>query len=219
MSVQILFRRGTAVDWTTADPVLGSGEPGFETDTGKFKIGDGSNTWSVLQYASTFDSPIENLSNVTITSPTSGQVLKYNGTAWVNDVDSGGSGVLPTRSSIASATNSLAIDASSDLNMVGFSAYALMKIETSAAAWVRIYVSGAARLADASRLEGEDPLPGSGVIAEIITTGAQAVLITPGTIGFNNETPSNTSIPVRVTNKSDSAAAITVTLTAIQLEA
>jgi hypothetical protein len=92
-------------------------------------------------------------------------------------------------------------------------------VQTSAAAWVRIYISEAARVADASRTEGIDPAPGAGIIAEVITTGAETVLITPGAIGFNNESPVTDNIPVRVTNKSGGAASITVTLTAIQLEA
>ena len=45
--------------------------------------------------------------------------------------------------------------------------YALQKIQTSAAAWVTLYVSTAARTADASRNETTDPLPGAGVIAEV----------------------------------------------------
>jgi hypothetical protein len=48
----ILFRRGTASQWTTANPILGSGEPGFETDTSKFKIGNGTASWSELDYFS-----------------------------------------------------------------------------------------------------------------------------------------------------------------------
>jgi len=44
------FRKGTAAAWTSANPVLGSGEPGFETDTGKLKIGDGSTAWGSLTY-------------------------------------------------------------------------------------------------------------------------------------------------------------------------
>jgi len=35
---------------------------------------------------------LDGLSDVTLTSPTSGQVLKYNGTAWINDTDSTGGG-------------------------------------------------------------------------------------------------------------------------------
>ena len=48
-------RRGTAAQWTSANPVLAAGEIGFETDTGKFKIGDGTNTWSNLDYFLTLD--------------------------------------------------------------------------------------------------------------------------------------------------------------------
>lgn len=43
-------RRGTASQWSAANPVLASGEIGFETDTNKFKMGNGTSTWSSLQY-------------------------------------------------------------------------------------------------------------------------------------------------------------------------
>ena len=93
-----------------------------------------------------------------------------------------------------------------------------MKIQTSAAAWVRIYTSDAARTADSSRDELTDPNPGSGVIAEVITTGAETVVMSPAVFGFNNENSPTTNIPISVTNKSGGSAAITVTLTLIQLE-
>ncbi len=51
-------RRGTAAQWTSANPILAAGEIGFETDTGKFKMGNGSSAWSALSYfadASDFD--------------------------------------------------------------------------------------------------------------------------------------------------------------------
>lgn len=44
----IKFRRGTAAQWTAANPVLAAGEPGLETDTGKHKIGDGTTAWNGL---------------------------------------------------------------------------------------------------------------------------------------------------------------------------
>lgn len=47
---QIQIRRGTAAQWTSANPTLASGEFGYETDTGKFKIGDGSTAWNSLGY-------------------------------------------------------------------------------------------------------------------------------------------------------------------------
>ena len=50
MIAQIKLRRGTAAEWTTAATVLALGEMGVETDTGKFKIGDGTSAWAVLSY-------------------------------------------------------------------------------------------------------------------------------------------------------------------------
>ncbi len=47
---QIQIRRGTAAAWTSADPTLASGELGFETDTNKFKWGDGTTAWTSLDY-------------------------------------------------------------------------------------------------------------------------------------------------------------------------
>lgn len=46
----IQFRRGTAAAWTSANPVLANGEPGFESDTNKLKIGDGTTAWTSLAY-------------------------------------------------------------------------------------------------------------------------------------------------------------------------
>ena len=43
-------RRGLAAQWTAANPVLAAGEIGFETDTSKFKMGNGTSTWSELVY-------------------------------------------------------------------------------------------------------------------------------------------------------------------------
>lgn len=58
MATRMQQRRGTATQWTTANPVLGAGEIGFETNTGKFKIGDGSTTWTNLEYFITIDDSI-----------------------------------------------------------------------------------------------------------------------------------------------------------------
>jgi hypothetical protein len=55
MATRMQQRRGTASQWTTANPVLAAGEIGFETDTSKFKIGDGSSAWSTLPYFTNLD--------------------------------------------------------------------------------------------------------------------------------------------------------------------
>jgi hypothetical protein len=48
MAAQIQLRRGTAAQWTAANPILVAGEPGLETDTQKLKIGDGTTAWASL---------------------------------------------------------------------------------------------------------------------------------------------------------------------------
>jgi hypothetical protein len=50
MATRMQQRRGTAQQWTTADPILNAGEIGFESDTNKFKVGDGINHWEDLTY-------------------------------------------------------------------------------------------------------------------------------------------------------------------------
>ena len=57
----IKFRRGTAAEWTASEPqpggeVLRLGEPGWEKDTGKLKIGDGVTPWNSLPYLQSEDS-------------------------------------------------------------------------------------------------------------------------------------------------------------------
>ncbi|MEE3255089.1 MAG: hypothetical protein VX199_05255 [Chloroflexota bacterium] len=52
MAVQIQMRRDTASNWTSNNPTLAAGEWGLETDTDKFKIGNGSAAWTSLGYSS-----------------------------------------------------------------------------------------------------------------------------------------------------------------------
>jgi hypothetical protein len=52
MAIRIQLRRDTAANWTSSNPVLRAGELGIETDTLKFKIGNGSSTWTqITSYA------------------------------------------------------------------------------------------------------------------------------------------------------------------------
>jgi len=50
-TVRIQVRRGLSSEWTAANPVLAAGEMGVETNTNKFKFGNGSSTWTALSYA------------------------------------------------------------------------------------------------------------------------------------------------------------------------
>jgi plastocyanin len=140
------------------------------------------------------------------------------GTITIADPSAGG-GSLPSRVSPSQATSSIADGAVANLDITGFKGYALYTITTSAAAWVTLYTDGAARTADSARTESTDPAPDAGVIAEVITTGAQTVRLSPGAIGYNLETSPTTNIPVTVRNKSGGNAVITVAIEILQLEA
>jgi len=145
------------------------------------------------------------------------EVLSWTGSDY-DWVASGGSG-LQSRSLRTNQTTSLADGAEEDLDITGFKSYALLFITTDRAARVRLYVTAATRTADASRAEGVDPTSDAGLIAEVITTGAGTVIISPGAYGFNLESSTTTNIPCRVTNKSGSTSTVQVTLGVLQLEA
>lgn len=50
VQTSIRLRRGTAAQWTSTNPVLAAGEMGVETDTRKFKFGNGTSPWTSLAY-------------------------------------------------------------------------------------------------------------------------------------------------------------------------
>ena len=64
VQTQIQVRRGLAATWTSTNPTLAAGEIGFETDTGKFKIGTGSSTWSALSYSAGYLAPTLGSTNI-----------------------------------------------------------------------------------------------------------------------------------------------------------
>jgi hypothetical protein len=62
MATRMQQRRGTAAQWISTNssngPILNAGEIGWESDTNKFKIGDGTNTWLTLDYFADVDSTV-----------------------------------------------------------------------------------------------------------------------------------------------------------------
>ena len=159
-----------------------------------------------------------------LTYPTSngsnGDVLTSDGTGnvtWQAPTGGGGGGGSGlTSRTTASVTQSIANNGVANVSFTTAKAMALMKIETSHAAWVTLYSSTTARTNDASRLETTDPTPGSGVLTEVITPGNASQLITPATVCFNESGATTTY--AKIVNKSGSTANVQVTLTYLQLE-
>ena len=165
----------------------------------------------------------------------SGVVIKNNGSSvgtagTINfstnlDVSAISAGVVTvtssnSRTNVSGTTGSVGAAATTNLNITAFKSYGLLKVGISSAAWVRLYVDAASRTSDATRSYLTDPVPGSGLIAEVRTetAGVSTFSMTPGVIGWNNDTTPATTVYAAVTNNESSAAAITVTLTVVKME-
>lgn len=84
MAARIQFKRGLASAWTSANPVLYIGECGFETDTGKLKVGDGTTAWNSLSYffGDISGASLSDFGDVSGATPNTGNFLKYDGSSW-----------------------------------------------------------------------------------------------------------------------------------------
>ena len=160
--------------------------------------------------------------NTTGPAPSDGDVLTYKSGSgqWEAAAPTGGGGGagLTSRTTAGATANGLTYNSSANLTITAAKTYALLKIQTSHAAWVTVYTSATARTNDANRSEVTDPQPGSGVIAEVITSDGATQPITPGTIGWNDDGTPSTNVYVKVVNKSGSTQNLTVTLHFVQLE-
>jgi len=130
-----------------------------------------------------------------------------------------GSNVLKSRTIVTGSTPSIANNGIGNTDISGFKSYGLIQVGLSTAGWLRIYTDNAARANDVNRSVGEDPTPGDGVIADIVTTGVSTTKnITPFTLGGNLDNPVSDKIYVAVTNQSGTTQAISVNLTILKLE-
>lgn len=76
---RIRFRRDTSTNWAAANPVLLAGEGGYETNTGVFKIGNGTTQWNALPNVS--GNRLQDLTDVVATNKTNGSLLIYDATS------------------------------------------------------------------------------------------------------------------------------------------
>ena len=61
LNIRIQLRNDTAENWTNANPVLLKGEMGVEIDTGKTKIGNGTDNWKALKYSGVDEDTIKGI--------------------------------------------------------------------------------------------------------------------------------------------------------------
>ena len=132
----------------------------------------------------------------------------------------GSGGGAQSRTIVSGVTTAIANLGIGNTDIIGQKSYALMKVGLSTAGWIRLYTDSTSRSNDVSRSVGEDPAPGSGVIAEVVTTGISTQqIITPFAMGGNMDEPVTNKIYVAIQNLSGSTQTITANLTILQLEA
>ena len=210
-----------SVDGTNNRVGIGSTQPTVKLDVGGVVVataftGDGSGLTGVVGSGS-------------------GVVIKNNGSSvgtagTINfstslDVSAISAGVVTvtssnSRTNVSGTTGSVGAAATTNLNITAFKSYGLLKVGISSAAWVRLYVDADSRTSDSTRSYLTDPVPGSGLIAEVRTetAGVSTFSMTPGVIGWNNDITPSTTVYAAVTNNESSAADITVTLTVVKME-
>ncbi len=132
----------------------------------------------------------------------------------------GSGGGAQSRNIVSGVTTSIPNLGIGNTDIIGQKSYALMKVGLSTTGWIRLYTDSTSRSNDVSRSVGEDPAPGSGVIAEVVTTGISTQqMITPFAMGGNMDEPVTNKIYVAIQNLSGSTQTITANLTILQLEA
>jgi hypothetical protein len=141
VQTQLQQRRGTAASWTSTNPTLAAGEIGFESDTGKIKIGNGSTAWNALAYTAS-STAVTYLFNAT-GGQTTFSGADANGLTLAYTVGSEQvylNGVLQVRGADYTATNGTSIVLTSGalvsdvLNVIAFSALSLSDTYTQAQA-------------------------------------------------------------------------------------
>ena len=146
MTVRMQQRRGTAAEWTSANTVLSAGEIGFETDTSKFKIGDGTTAWNSLPYFVNADDIETGLLDTDEVSE--GTINLYftdqravdavvNGSVDTDDIEEGSTNLYFTdQRAIDAVGENLALDALSDVDTTGVADGDALIFDTATSSWI-----------------------------------------------------------------------------------
>lgn len=105
INTKIQLRKGTESEWSSSNPVLASGEPGYVTDSNRFKIGDGVSSWNSLSYTAIVPSGFLAGSgiNINLGSLGASATISVSGlnSSYISDFNSAVSGLLPVKNIVA----------------------------------------------------------------------------------------------------------------------
>lgn len=128
-------------------------------------------------------------------------------------------GTTTQRATAAASTGALAAGATASVNVSLAKTSDILNLATNYPAWVRVYSTAAARTADASRPITQDPVPGAGVVLEVLTSSLQLSIPMSPVPSFANGdgTPGPTAY-LSITNMDTVSRSITATLTHLPQE-
>jgi hypothetical protein len=204
--------------WIKTSPTTGTGDQYNTGVTNNGTANSGGNGIGIITFAVPFSAP-----------NTLHYACQYHGTMKGN-INVGNFGPVGAtgavgatgfnaRTTVTGTTASIASGAAAEVTISAFTGYNLYKIQSSHAAWIRIYSTTQARTTDSTRVIGQDPLPDAGVITEVITvTANQTVSLTPAVLGYNDQSPPSNDMYLLITNNSGTSTAITVTVTLVRTE-
>ena len=169
-------------------------------------------------HAQTSDSVAGGVGVYTLIAGTGTAVSQSSGTVTIWNTTPAVTG-LQSRATVSTTTLSLTTGSSTTATVTMAKGYALYSIQANAGAWVSLYTSLATQASDSGRSITTDPTPGSGVLAEAITTVSNTIYFTPAVYGYNSDPILSNNAYLKIYNNGASTTAITVTLTYLKLEA
>lgn len=187
------LRRDISTNWTYGNPVLKDGELGYETDTERVKIGNGSTEWTGLPYFGSGGN-LGELQDVTITNAADGDFLRWNGTAWINDAVNlstdtvgsyvqslvAGSGITLTNNSGEAATPTVAVTANT------FEAYGAASSAVSSHEADTTNIHGIANTSLLVTTTGTQTLTNKTIASPTFTGTVSGISITATQVGLGN---------------------------------
>jgi hypothetical protein len=183
-------RRGTAAQWTSANPVLNAGEMGWESDTNKFKIGDGTNHWADLDYFSDINSTVNPAfgSSITFEGATAND---FETTLAITDPTADRTITFPDATGTVALTSDITVTASSTTTFSNKS----ISLATNTITGTKAEFNSAMSDADFATIAGSETLTNktltTPVISSITNGGATLTLPTStGTLALTTDIPS-----------------------------